>query len=225
MTIAPPLADGQLVSLEEFEQRFDATPDLKHAELLDGVAYLRHDGRAFAGSCRAALIGWLGVYSASTRFLLPGAHGHVALDDRNELQPDAILAVRPEAGGTVVLDATGVVRSAPDFAADVFTTTNATLLPKRIAAHERGGTLEYLVWYAEHKCVDWLVRERGEFVAMNPDPADGLLKSVAFPGLWLDATALLNGDLDTVLAALQRGLASAEHKAFVSQLAARRQSP
>jgi hypothetical protein len=46
--------------------------------------------------------------------------------------------------------------------------------------------------------------------------ANGLLKSGVFPGLWLDAAALLRGDKKALLAVLQRGLGSPEHGAFLS---------
>ena len=46
----------------------------------------------------------------------------------------------------------------------------------------------------------------------------GLWRSEVFPGLWLDPTALLRGDLATVLAMVQRGLASPEPTAFVARL-------
>ena len=67
------------------------------------------------------------------------------------------------------------------------------------------------------------VREsRGRFVPLAPDKTDGLLKSETFPGLWLDATALVRRDLAAVLAALTRGVQSAEHAKFVKGLAAKR---
>lgn len=50
--------------------------------------------------------------------------------------------------------------------------------------------------------------------------ADGLLKSVTFPGLWLDVAALLAGNGRTVFEALQKGLATPEHAAFEAKLAA-----
>ena len=49
--------------------------------------------------------------------------------------------------------------------------------------------------------------------------AQGLVHSEVFPGLWLDPAALLGGDLATVLAIVQQGLASPEHHAFVARLA------
>jgi hypothetical protein len=48
------------------------------------------------------------------------------------------------------------------------------------------------------------------------------LRSEVFPGLWLDATALVNDDMSRVLAVLQQGLATPEHTAFVARLAAAR---
>ncbi len=52
---------------------------------------------------------------------------------------------------------------------------------------------------------------------MNPD-VDGFVKSQVFPGLWLDMSALLAEDMTRVLAVLQQGLNSPEHKAFVREL-------
>jgi hypothetical protein len=43
-----------------------------------------------------------------------------------------------------------------------------------------------------------------------------MLKSAIFPGLWLDAKALLRGDKKAVLGALRQGLDSPEHGAFLA---------
>ncbi|MCI0682708.1 MAG: hypothetical protein L0Y71_11440 [Gemmataceae bacterium] len=51
---------------------------------------------------------------------------------------------------------------------------------------------------------------------------DGILRSRAFPGLWLDGAAMLQHDVPKFLAKLHEGLASAEHQAFVEQLAKKR---
>ena len=48
--------------------------------------------------------------------------------------------------------------------------------------------------------------------------ADGLRRSRAFPGLWLDPQAILAGNLPAVLAQLQEGLATSEHGQFVQYL-------
>lgn len=61
-------------------------------------------------------------------------------------------------------------------------------------------------------------------IEFSTKPDDGLLKSAVFPGLWLDAAALVNRDLAKVLAALAKGTTSPEHAAFVQQLATRRKA-
>ena len=50
---------------------------------------------------------------------------------------------------------------------------------------------------------------------------NGLFKSTVFPGLWLDASALLRLDVRHVMATLQHGIETPEHAAFVQQLQAR----
>lgn len=71
--------------------------------------------------------------------------------------------------------------------------------------------------------VRWHRLTEGHFVVV-PLPADGIHGSAVFPGLWLDAAALLVGDLARVLAVLQQGIATAEHQAFVDELQRRRGS-
>ncbi|HEX3869772.1 MAG TPA: hypothetical protein VHV77_05020, partial [Pirellulales bacterium] len=36
----PPLESGDVLTAEEFERRWEAMPDLKRAELIDGVVYM-----------------------------------------------------------------------------------------------------------------------------------------------------------------------------------------
>jgi hypothetical protein len=50
------------------------------------------------------------------------------------------------------------------------------------------------------------------------------LRSRVFPGLWLDSKALLARDMQQVLARLQEGLHSPEHKRFVAKLARRKRA-
>src|SRR5262249_55067834 len=54
---------------------------------------------------------------------------------------------------------------------------------------------------------------------VRPDrEADGTLRSPTFPGLWLDAQALMQLRMPRVLEVLRQGLASPEHAAFVAKL-------
>ena len=79
------------------------------------------------------------------------------------------------------------------------------------------GVKEYIVWRVQDHEIDWLALREGRYEPLAPGP-DGLLRSEAFPGLWLDPAALLRGDLAVVLSTVRQGLASPEHAAFVAGL-------
>jgi hypothetical protein len=65
--------------------------------------------------------------------------------------------------------------------------------------------------------VDWFVLRESVYQPLTPDEA-GVLRSEVFPGLWLQPAALWSGDLASLLATLQQGLASPEHAAYVERL-------
>jgi len=67
--------------------------------------------------------------------------------------------------------------------------------------------------------VDWFRLENGQYVTV-PANEEGVIHSRTFPDLRLAVPALLSSDLAYVLADLQKGLASAEHQAFVEALTA-----
>ena len=73
------------------------------------------------------------------------------------------------------------------------------------------------MWRTEDGALDWFVLRGGRYEPLAAGD-DGLLRSEVFPGLWLDPAALLAGDLARVRAALQQGLGSPEHAAFLASL-------
>ncbi|NOX55696.1 MAG: hypothetical protein GXP27_14900 [Planctomycetes bacterium] len=85
----------------------------------------------------------------------------------------------------------------------------------------RSGVREYLVWRVLDREIDWFVLREGEYQRLEPDK-DGLPKSEVSPGLWLDAAALLRGDLQTILNALDRGTNSIEHAELLRKLSSAR---
>lgn len=65
--------------------------------------------------------------------------------------------------------------------------------------------------------MDWFAFREGRYEPL-PHTPDGMYKSEVFPGLWLDAAALLAGDLPRVLRAVDLGATTAEHVAFLQRL-------
>jgi hypothetical protein len=89
-------------------------------------------------------------------------------------------------------------------------------LNTKLEVYRRSKVREYVVWRVEDEEIDWFGLRRGRFVRLAAQ--DGLLKSEVFPGLWLDASALVRLDLARVLEVIGLGIASPEHAAFVARL-------
>ncbi|MFM6311242.1 MAG: Uma2 family endonuclease, partial [Dolichospermum sp.] len=63
----PPLENGDKLTRHEFERRYHAMPNLKKAELIEGVVYVASPVRAKQhGKPHARIMGWLIAYEAAT---------------------------------------------------------------------------------------------------------------------------------------------------------------
>lgn len=216
----PELENGDRLTRVEFERRYDAMPDLKRAELIEGVVYMPSPVRLDRhGEPHGNVITWQGVYRAATPGVRGGDNTSVRLDQDNMPQPDALLLLPPHAGGQARVSDDGFVEGAPELIAEVAPSSVSYDLGPKLDAYRRNGVREYLVWRVLDEAFDWFELREGRYEPQSPD-ADGLLKSALFPGLWLDPQALLAGDLAKVLAVLNQGTASAEHAAFVKKLEA-----
>jgi Uma2 family endonuclease len=216
--VLPALENGDRLTRAEFERRYDAMPDLKKAELIEGVVYVPSPVRHHQhGSPHAHLIGWLFLYAANTPGVEVGDNSSVRLDLDNEPQPDGLLFIDPTSGGQVRIGADGIMEGAPELVAEVASSSVSYDLHAKLHVYRRNGVSEYLVWRVLEREIDWFVLRAGQYERMPLD-AQGLLRSEIFPGLWLDPAALVRGDLATVLAFVQQGLASPEHGAFITRL-------
>lgn len=77
-------------------------------------------------------------------------------------------------------------------------------------AYWRNGVAEYLVWQVFENKIDRYALNDGDYQPLPVD-GDGVIRSRQFPGLWLAANAILQGDMAQVLTVLQLGLQSPEH--------------
>ncbi len=214
----PPLESGDRLTLPEFERRYNAMPNLKKAELIEGVVYvsspLRFEPHA---EPHANLMIWLGNYKVATPGVRLGDNPTVRLDLDNEPQPDAILLIDTACGGQSHLGGDGYVEGAPELVAEVAASSATKDLYDKKRAYRRNGILEYIVWQVFEQTVSWFSLQDGEYVTLTPN-ASGIIQSQIFPGLWLDVSALVSDNMQQVLAVLQTGLNSAEHQTFVEQL-------
>jgi hypothetical protein len=82
------------------------------------------------------------------------------------------------------------------------------------------GVREYLIAVAGWEELVWHVLTPGGYQTLQPD-AGGILKSLVFPGLWLDPAAVWRLDLPRISDVVREGLDSPEHAAFAAELTGR----
>ncbi len=204
----PPLENGDRLTRLEFERRYQAMPELKKAELIQGVVYMASPLRFQPhAEPHGRLITWLGVYQAVTPEVQMGIEPTVRLDNNNELQPDGVLLINPENGGNSRLSDDGYIEGAPELVVEIAASSATIDLGDKKVAYQRSGVKEYIVWQVFEQKIDWFSLEDGDYISLIPDE-QGVICSVVFPGLWLDASAMLAGNMQQVLAVLQTGIKS-----------------
>ncbi len=211
----PPLENGDRLTRFEFERRYSAMPKLKKAELIEGTVYmaspLRFEPHA---EPHGDLMGWLWTYKIATPGVRLGDKPTVRLDLDNEPQPDAVLLIDAQTGGQSHLSQDGYVEGSPELVAEIAASSATVDLGDKKRAYRRNGIQEYIVWQVFEQRIDWFHLEAGEYINLYPDVA-GVIQSQVFPGLWLDQSALVAGDMQQVLTVLQAGVNSVKHQAFV----------
>jgi Uma2 family endonuclease len=210
---------GDRLTRDEFERRYLAMPNVKKAELLEGVVYMPSPVRyEHHGLPHALLAGWLSDYTMPTPGVAYCIDCTLRIDQDNEPQPDLLLRLEG-ARGRSRLDAEGYLVGPPELVVEIAASSVSYDLHQKRHVYRRVGVHEYLVLRVEDAAVDWFGLRGGAYVPLTPG-ADGVLRSSVFPGLWLDGAALLRGDKAGLRAGLARGLASPEHAAFAASLRA-----
>jgi Uma2 family endonuclease len=211
----PPLENGDRLTRAEFERRYAAMSQVKRAELIEGVVHMPTPVKTSHGKAHAQLLGWLAAFCAATPHLEVYDNTTVRLDADNEVQPDALLRIEREGRSSISGD--GYIEGPPELIAEIAASSAAIDLHAKMNVYRRSGVQEYLVWQTFESRLDWFELRDETLVPLAPDD-EGVFRSKVFPGLWLDAIALLQGDLAAVLKQLQEGLETSEHSELVKKL-------
>ena len=211
----PSLENGDHLTRAEFERRYAAAEHIKKAELIEGVVYVPSPVGMAHSAPHAVVILWLGTYRVST----PGVgfldNATVILDRKNEVQPDAALYI--VRGGQTHAEG-DYLHGAPELVVEIAASSASYDLHEKLRVYRRNGVQEYVVQLALERETIWYRLNEGRYEAVPPDE-DGILRSRTFPGLWFHSERFWADDPAGLLAALQLGLASPEHAAFVTTLA------
>ena len=195
----PPLENGDRLTMREFERRYEAMPDLKRAELIEGVVFLASPVGLDHSEGHTALVGWIATYKALHPLVRAHTDGSVRLDADNQFQPDIFLW-RPT-GGSAREGERNILDGAPELVVEVAASSVSRDLFSKKHVYRRNGVQEYIVWRVRDVALDWFELVEGDYVLREPDAA-GIIESGQFPGLRLNVSALLAGDLKPVLEAV-----------------------
>ncbi len=219
-TEIPPLVHGERLDADEFLRRYENMPDLKKAELIDNIVYLMSSPVSLNrhGVPHAHLLTWANTFAINTPHIIAADNATVRMNEDNAPQPDVLMFIEPAAGGQSASGEKDYLYGAPEFAAEISHTTVHFDKEEKREVFERAGVLSYLIWDTENSRIDWLERQsaKDKFTALTTE--DNIYQSAVFPGLWLNAQAMLEGRYQEVVATLQKGLDSAGHADFVARL-------
>jgi Uma2 family endonuclease len=215
----PPLVPGERLDQKTFHARYQAMPPDTRAELIEGIVYMPSPLKLPHSRKHGRLMHFLYEYQDAT----PGTEAHdnatAIMGDESEPQPDGCLLIVPAYGGQTREEDDYMV-GAPEFVSEVAFSTADVDLHAKLRDYERAGVKEYVVVVLKQNKLFWFRSRQAKFLPVEPD-RDGIFRSQVFPGLWLDPEALLRQDVKRLKTVLREGLASAEHKAFVAELAKR----
>jgi Uma2 family endonuclease len=213
----PGLVTGERLTVDEFLRRWEELPDLKNAELIDGVVYVPSPVSLIHGRLDILIHLWLAYYVQATQGCEAGSNS-TWLMSGSAPQPDAYLRILPSHGGQSRNEGP-LGAGAPELAVEISLTSTEIDFGPKLALYQRAGVREYITVEQFGRRMIWRVLENGAYVAQTLPP-DGIVRSQVFPGLWLDVAAFWADDGAKMLAVLNAGLASEAHGQFVERLAA-----
>jgi Uma2 family endonuclease len=210
---------GNRLDAPTFLARYEAMPDGVVAELIEGIVYMPPPVADAHSGPHNKVDFWLAYYEGFTAGVAARTDGMTVLGRRSAPRPDSLLRIIH--GGQSRLDDRGLIAGCPELVVEVANSCEAIDLHAKRRDYDRQGALEYVAAVVRNPRVAWFARNgHGRLAEVEPD-SDGLYRSRAFPGLWLDPQAVMGGDVPRLIAVLEMGLATPEHATFVADLRTR----
>ncbi len=215
----PPLNSGDHLSRAEFHRRYGLYPEIKKAELIEGVVIVGSPVHDRHSEPHADFAGLLAIYRWHTPGLRLADNQSVLLDQDNEFQPDLCVRIDAARAQRVRKTEEGLYIGAPEFVVEVAASSAAYDLHSKLNVYRRNGVQEYLVLLAYEREMRFFRLTDGEYVGVKPD-AEWVLRSQVLPGFWFRSDWFWENRMTELLQLVQQGIASPEHHQFVDSLAA-----
>jgi len=211
----PELHTGDRMTREEFHRIYLDMPAEFEAELVGGIVYAASPLKRRHGTNHLPLGTLLFAYEGSTPGVESGDNTTILLGEEGEPQPDLYLRILPECGGQSRTTEDDFVAGAPELIAEITHNSRSIDLHAKKDDYARYGVREYLLVCLQEQRLRWFDLAAGQELFAD---GNGVLRMRAFPGLWVDGPALLAKDYRRMMAALEGGLATPEHAAFIRGL-------
>jgi Uma2 family endonuclease len=210
-----PLYNGDRLTQAEFHRLYENAPDDTRFELVGGVVYMASPLRRIHAQYHPDLSAVLAGYVRKTPGIELLDNATVILGEESEPQPDLLLRILTEFGGQSREDEDGYIQGAPELVAEIAHSTRAIDMHQKRDDYARAGVREYLVLCIAERQLHWFDFKSRRAIEAD---ADGVHRSRVFPGLWIDAPALLARRDRRLHQVAKRGIASPEHAAFIKRL-------
>lgn len=194
--VCPPLQSGDRLTRVEFHRRYCQHPEIKKAELVEGVVVVASPVSHQHSTPHSHAIGWLAFYTAHADGIEIETEISLILDSDNEVHPDVCLYYAD--GRSAHRGDDNYLHGAPELIVEIAATSASYDLHSKLNAYRRNGVQEYIVWRTFDEAIDWFELREGAYHRLEPD-AHGVIRSIVFPGLRLDVPKMLAGDLKAVL--------------------------
>src|SRR5579862_4038763 len=127
---------GDRMCREEFLARWEQMPELKRAELIDGVVYLPSPVSPEHSRKHYIISGWTFEYIGRTGFI-EGLSDGTWLMEKSAAQPDVALRIKTEYGGQSEIQKYPV--GAPEFVAEVSSSSRSYDSGPKLELYQRAG--------------------------------------------------------------------------------------
>ena len=211
----PLMENGDLLSQPEFHHRYGLMPDTFRADLIGGIVYSSTHLHHKHSKNRILLGTPVFLYEGCTPGVQASERSPVILSDKDELHPDLSIRLLPECGGRTELSMEEAIIGAPEMVVEVAASPRSLEFHLKLERYRQSGVNEYLVLCLEEWKLYWFNLQLNREMLAD---ADGIFRSRAFPGLWIDGQALLDRQPAKLLEVLDHGLASPAYASFRDRL-------
>src|SRR5437773_4705548 len=128
----PRLLNGDHLAVPEFERRYGAMPEIKKAELIEGIVVMSPPISNTHGESHGTITYLLKRYAQATPGISCGSNTSVRLDGKNEYQPDALLRIESGKLAHSKVAPDGVMEGGPEFVAVIAVCSAVDDLHKKI---------------------------------------------------------------------------------------------